>query len=243
MSKRNQFYKYYSTPKEERFDLLEKSAAVNASTNREFDFKGDAIEYSVVVRADLNGYSKWAKDKTIADRVELLDDFFSHAAKYMSIFNGVYFRDEGDCLVVLFSDYFQNRADKADILMFCKSMVNAVYGKDKLTAKCCVAGGEIAYYQKSHEKQSDDWSAEGQAFVNAHRLESSVESKPRIYIYDEEQIDMVFKNVVAPEIRWAPAGTKAAWTVYQDEKYQVEGLGLKGGWANISYFENNNLVH
>ena len=238
MSKRSRFYEYYVQPRESRYELLEKAAAVQSSTNREYDFKGKAVQYSIVVRADLNGYSKWAKDKKIEERVKLLDDFFTHAALLMQKYNGIYFRDEGDCLVILFSIYFDNGFQNADVRAFCKGIVSKKYGADSLTAKCCVSGGEIAYYQKLHEIGSFDWSAEGQPFVNAHRLEAAIESKPRIYLFNDDEIDSVFSSIVLPTIQWAPSGSNTSvWTVSQGEKYQVQGVGKNGGWVKIAYFE------
>src|SRR5262245_3296002 len=83
-------------------DRLEKSAA----SAQVFEFHGEAVLYSVVVRSDLNGYSAWARDKRPSDRAALLDQFFSFAVPELQLHGGVYFRDEGDCIVGLFSEYF-----------------------------------------------------------------------------------------------------------------------------------------
>lgn len=71
-NRRNQLFNFYSNPADQRKNIIEK-AAVGSSR---YEYKGEAVAYSVVVRVDLNGYSKWAIDKSIADRVNLLNDFF-----------------------------------------------------------------------------------------------------------------------------------------------------------------------
>lgn len=230
MSKRSQFYNYYSQPKANRSIQLFEKASATASSSL---FKGTSTKYTIVVRADLNGYSKWIREKgtDIKDRVELLDDYFSHVVSLLPSHNGIYFRDEGDCLVILFSPYFHPNLLFTNIMNFCEQVVQKTYGTDKLTAKCCVAAGEVTYYQKGHEEVSGDWSAEGDPFVHAARLEAAVDSKPRVYYFED-----FFKAFIHSETKWVQPGEKASWK-YDNKSYTVPGLGLQGGKAGVSYVE------
>jgi hypothetical protein len=232
MSKRQSVYDYYIKPREQRNVTQIDRASASAVLASPYYFKGEQTAYTVVVRADLNGYSKWAKEKKIEDRVALLDEYFTHVISLMPHTKAVYFRDEGDCIVALFSSYF-NDALWPDVKKFCEGIVSKKYGADKLTAKCCLADGEVAYYQKVHEKLTNDWSAEGEPFVTAHRLESTVDSEPRIYYPDS-----MFQENIKPNISWAPVGQSAPWT-YNIANYQVPGLGNQGGWSKYSYLECN----
>ena len=110
----------------------------------------------------------------------------------MDQYGGVYFRDEGDCIISLFSSYFGLEDPYAPVDNFCKAVVRARYGIDQLTAKAIVAEGEIAFYQKSNEVGTGDWSAEGEPFIRALRVEQAVESKRQIYYFAEEY-DMLFQ--------------------------------------------------
>lgn len=164
---------------------IKEAAAATAITDR-YLFTGDGLCDGVVVRVDLNGYSAWAQDRLMIYRVNLLNDFFTKVLNYMDQYGGVYFRDEGDCIISLFSSYFGLEDPYAPVDNFCKAVVSARYGIDQLTAKAIVAEGEIAFYQKSNEVGTGDWSAEGEPFIRAIRVEQAVESKRQIYYFAEE---------------------------------------------------------
>lgn len=188
-------------------------------------FRGPAISKGVVVRADLNGYSNWTQDRSIIERVALLNDFFTKVIEYLAKYGGIYFRDEGDCIVAIFSPYFNQvpYAPVDDALCqkvdaFCKEVVSKQYGTDRLTAKASVAVGKIVIYQKWHERDTDDWSAEGYPFVRAIRLEQAVESKQAIYYFADEY-DGLFKKYT----RQATRGERYYWQQY--DYIQVQGLG------------------
>lgn len=204
----------------------------SSAASDKYRFNGARIANAVVVRADLNKYSKWALDKPIAKRAELLSEFFSKVVRELDTSGGIYFRDEGDCVVGLFSNYFSPSFSYRQAEPFCKAVVGSTYGTDKLTAKCCVAMGEIAIYQKAHEVGTDDWSAEGQPFVNAARLELSVPSKPAVFYFENE-----FKQTILPTLNFVGAGNRYYW-LHDTENIQVPGLGLNGGWAEIHVVEH-----
>jgi class 3 adenylate cyclase len=201
-----------------------------ASADR-FNYRGPAIKGSVVVRTDLNGYSTWARERSIADRVALLDDFFTQVMLELERCGGVYFRDEGDCIVSLFSDYFTTSGDFASVRSFCLMTTARRYGTPKLTAKTSVASGQLAFFQKGHEQGSEDWSAEGEPFVKAARLEQAVDSKQRVYWYAEE-----YDALFAESASTASSGGKAYWRE-ERESIQVPGLQLSGGWSEVVYWE------
>ena len=170
-----------------------KEAAAAAATSR-YLFRGNRLSAGVVVRIDLNEYSGWVQSRTISDRVELLDDFFTKVVGYLDKYHGIYFRDEGDCIVSLFSSYFENLRDSPYrcARQFCESVVSGCYGIDGLTAKAIVAAGKIAIYQKSHEVDTQDWSAEGEPFVSAARLEQAVNSTQSIYYFADACNDYIY---------------------------------------------------
>lgn len=205
-----------------------------AVASEKYRYKGDQIVNAIVVRADLNNYSKWAADKPMPSRVKLLSEFFTEVVKDLDVYGGIYFRDEGDCVVGVFSKYFSNSVSNKDIQPFCKAVVGKTYGAAKLSAKCCVAIGQIAIYQKAHEAGSDDWSAEGQPFVNAARLEHSVPSKPAVFYFNHE-----FKPAIEQTINYRTTGAPGRYFwEHETQAMQVAGLGFEGGWTDIRVIEH-----
>ena len=199
-----------------------KEAAAAAATSR-YLFHGNRLSAGVVVRIDLNEYSDWVRGRTISDRVDLLDDFFTKVVGYLDKYQGIYFRDEGDCIVSLFSPYFQKlRNPFIYARQFCKAVVGGYYGIDRLTAKAVVAAGRIAIYQKSHEVDTHDWSAEGEPFVSAARLEQAVESKQNIYYFTHECNDYIYYFV--DEIDCISGRiNRAGYRAWLNEKYISRG--------------------
>lgn len=231
MSRRQRFSEFYKHPHNMRivkndagdsFHLVEKSAA----SADKYSFRGDKEVHAVVVRCDLNGFTKWSNEHSLDARKELLGEFFSHIMSKLEPSGGIYFRDEGDCLIALFSAYF-NPINYQTIESFCQSVVGREYGKDKLSAKACVACGEIAIYQKPHEAGSDDWSADGPAFVNAVRLEQAVDSKPQVNFFADE-----YEEHFESGTSYAKPGQTYYW-IASNESKQVAGLGFEGGWVEL----------
>jgi len=137
----------------------------------------------------------------------------------MDQYGGIYFRDEGDCIISLFSSYFGLEDPYAPVDKFCKAVVRARYGTDRLTAKAIVAEGEIAFYQKSNEIVTGDWSAEGEPFIRAIRVEQAVESKQRIYYFADEYDALFSQYTKEPAL-----GKRYYWQWYY--KYEeIQGLG------------------
>lgn len=192
-----------------------------------YEYRGAGFWNTIVVRCDLNGYSGWARDKTIEQRVNLLNDFFSTVVPFLDQHGGIYFRDEGDCIVSVFSGYFQLGATPERVRGFCQAVVSRTYGADGLSAKAIVACGPVAYFQKSHEVGTDDWSAEGEPFVRAARLEQAIESRAHIVFFQDEH-DQFF----AAQAQVASPGERYYWAV-EARSVQVAGLGLAGGWTDI----------
>jgi hypothetical protein len=95
--------------------ILEKAVAGAV----EFPFRGSEIVFAVVTRSDLNGYSAWARTHSAAQRASQLDSFFSAVVPAIELGGGVFFRDEGDCIVALFSNYFQREASYDSIEAYC----------------------------------------------------------------------------------------------------------------------------
>jgi class 3 adenylate cyclase len=225
-SRRAQFHDYYAG----------RSAAVllakSASAANRYAFRGAAVAHAVVVRADLNGYSDWSRDRPIGERVTLLNDFFAVAVPALERNCGIYFRDEGDCVVAIFSDYFGLACTYESVATFCQAISSQQYGKNRLTAKCVVACGNVAFFQKGNEVGTDDWSAEGEPFVRAARLEAAIERKARIYYFAHE-----YDRHFASGTNYAKPGDKYYWTVNR-ESLQVQGLGLAGGWVDTVNFEH-----
>src|SRR5690606_37347495 len=114
---------------------------------------------------------------------------------------------------------------------FCKLTAQGNYGEAGLTAKVTVSFGSVAYFQKAHEQGTEDWSAEGDPFVQCARLEQAVESKQRVYL-----LDPLYKALFQPSENYAAAGERYYWTT-TTVNVQVEGLGLSGGWAQVSQHE------
>jgi class 3 adenylate cyclase len=207
--------------------LLTKSAAA-ANT---IPFRGNSIAFAAVVRTDLNGYSKWAREKTAAERAAQLDAFFSVVVPQIDRHGGVFFRDEGDCIVALFSDYFQRGASNDSVERYCMNVTALSFGPQQLTAKTTVACGDVAIFQKRHEIASGDWSAEGEAFVTSARLEAALSSTRQIVMRADEY-DRNFANT---RNKAAP-GARAVWQIVR-ESVQVQGLGAPGGWIEIVKYE------
>lgn len=198
------------------------------SSASRYQYRGEALNDTLVVRCDLNGYSGWAKDKAITERVRLLNAFFSYVVPQLGSFGGIYFRDEGDCIVSLFSDYFQTGSTPQSARAFCQAVVSKTYGADGLAAKAVVTHGPVAYFQKSHEAGSDEWSAEGHPFVAAARLEQAIESKPQIVFFLE-----TFQRLFWANQPLAGTGETYHWDI-NTENRRVEGLNLPGGWAELA---------
>ncbi len=215
----------------QRDGTLLKEAAAAAATEKRYQFRGSDLSDGVVVRVDLNGYSDRTQDRPIGYRVSLLNNFFTKVLEYLDEYNGIYLRDEGDCIVSLFSSYFGVMDPYSQVENFCKKVVSKYYGVDQLTAKAIVAAGEIAIYQKSHEVRTGDWSAEGEPFVRAVRLEQAVESNQHIYYFADEYRELFSRYTVS-----ANMGEKYYWILgYRNE--QVQGLRLSGGWVKLAINE------
>lgn len=231
MSKRSNTYGFYTRPQ----NLTGYGLADLRTTTIEdlYKFKGNQFVWGLVVRADLNGYSKWASGVEIGERVTLLNDFFTKTLTSLEKANGIYFRDEGDCIVAIFSNYFRSYTSNS-VLDYCRSVIGQTYGSINLSAKCCVASGGIAIYQKSHEQGTEDWSAEGAPFVNCHRLETVVDSQPMIYFFNDDNVDKVYKDFFKPNINFVSFGEPAVWTANDNFKLQVPGLGQAGGWVDLA---------
>lgn len=220
--RRTLIHDFYRQSGPQRLEVLRKAAA---AVDR-YPFKGDAIDYTVLVRTDLNGYSSWARERDIATRVKLLDDFFSAVVPRVEAHGGVFYRDEGDCIVALFSGYFATGANFEKAELFCMWAASQTYGSPKLGAKCAVACGDVAYFQKAHEAGTADWSAEGEPFVRSARLEHALPSGPQVAFFKEDyDAHFVTTNMAAP-------GGSGGWNVNR-EKLQVPGLSLTGGWTDV----------
>lgn len=176
-NRRSRIHEFYS-PRYELRSLQERAAAAAAAATGRYGFHGASLVNAVVVRTDLNGFSAWARDKPAAVRATVLDNFFTRLIPTLTAAGGVYFRDEGDCIVSLFSDYFGDWSYQA-AEAFCLTAGTLEYGAPRLSAKSVVVCGTIAIYQKAHEVGSDDWSAEGDPFVRAARLETAISSNNR----------------------------------------------------------------
>lgn len=209
--------------------MFEQIIAKAAAAPDRYKFKDPSFEPAIIVRADLNGYSNWAATKTIAQRVQLLDDFFSRVVPLLENRRGVFFRDEGDCIIGLFAAYFSPEVTYADAEAFAMTTVNGEYGAARLTAKCAVSVGDVAIFQKAHEAGTEDWSAEGQPFVKAARLEQAIASKKQV-VYYKTDYDAYFSKT---NVNTSGQGS---WNV-KNEKLQVPGLSLAGGWTDVTVLE------
>ena len=229
-NRRARIQDFYSRSSMDLRSLVEKAAAQGR-----FAFRGPAVVDGVVVRTDLNGYSAWARDKQAAERAAVLDDFFSRVIPLLNSAGGVYFRDEGDCLVALFSNYFGAGWSHASAEAFSMHAGVNEYGKPKLTAKSSIACGRIAVYQKAHEVGTEDWSAEGDPFIRAGRLETAIASKQQIAFFAEDYDAHFSTTNVATS-----TATPAAWNMKR-EKLQVQGLGAVGGWTDVVLLERRQV--
>lgn len=219
---------YYRSKGDSTWTLLEKAAA-SAS---QYAYRGDQVTLGAVVRVDLNGYSAWAADHSLRERVDLLDAFFSVVVPKLNERRGIFFRDEGDCIVGVFSPYFGMGFEFDWVVNFARDAARETYGTPGLSAKVTVAThSQVAFFQKAHERGSSDWSAEGQPFVNAARLEQAIPSKRRIY-FDAAEYDHLYTSSV-PIVT---SGSPYYWRL-EREKLQVPGLGLPGGWTELVYLE------
>lgn len=222
-SRRGRIQEFYATPRDHRLEILEKAAAGAQA----FAFTGAQVVDAVVVRTDLNGYSDWSRDRPIQDRAALLDEFFSSVVPDLNQCGGVFFRDEGDCIVSLFTKYFGQEPTFDSVERFCMRACSRHYGQSRLSAKTVVAHGNVAIFQKAHEIGSQDWSAEGDAFIRAARLENAVPSKQEITFFADEYDAsfQVTENIVAP-------GRPVTFSVNR-ESLQVPGLAFSGGWSDV----------
>lgn len=222
--RRNMLSHYY----EQRYRDNPREIEIRMSAaDQNYSYRGESVQSGAVVRIDLNGYSDWANNRPIEQRVNLLRDFFSKVVDSLYKHDGIYFRDEGDCIVALFSSYFEIgiRSPYESAHKFCREVVrSAVDNSDELKAKAIVATGDIAFYQKLHEIQSGDWSAEGEPFVNAVRVEQAVESKSQVYYFADEYDDL-FKRF---------ASDVHCWKVEEGENRQIQGLRKQGGWVKLT---------
>ena len=209
-------------------DTLIKEAAAAAATEKRYQFRGPDLSDGVVVRVDLNGYSDRTQGRSIGYRVKLLNNFFTKVLEYLDECKGIYFRDEGDCVVSIFSTYFGLAEPYASVEDFCKKVVSGYYGIDGLTAKAIVATGKIAIYQKSHEVGTGDWSAEGEPFVKAVRLEQTVESKQQIYYFSDE-----YRELFSQYTRLANTRGTYYWQL-ERRNAQVQGMRLPGEGVELA---------
>lgn len=207
---------------------MEKAAAAAL-----FPFKGAQVVHGVVTRTDLNGYSSWARDRSARERAAVLDAFFSRVVPEIETAGGVFFRDEGDCIVALFSDYFERGTSYAKVRSYFMAVTPLLYGAPQISAKTVIACGQVAIFQKQHEVTTGDWSSEGEPFVRAARLEHSVNSTRQIVMYEDD-----YDSYFAPVAVYASPGTRAPWTSYR-ESLQVPGLGASGGWVKVVRLEYN----
>lgn len=195
-------------------------------------FPGAGIYDGVVVRIDLNGYSDWAQGQAIANRARLLNAFFTKVITSLNMYDGLYFRDEGDCVVALFSENLGSADPYRSAYYFCMQVIeDSVTNNDPLKAKAIVSTGEMAFYQKLHEIEVSDWSAEGEPFVKAVRMEQAVDSKPQIYFFQDE-FNRHFNQYV--QRSFFPQPNQSYWKICHGEKERIQGLRKAGGWATLT---------
>ncbi len=203
-----------------------------SAAERRYKFQKPGVCDGAVVRIDLNGYSDWTQSRTIVERANLLNAFFTKVVDCLDKYGGIYFRDEGDCIVAIFSSYFETASPYVSADAFCKEVIgSSVDNNDPLKAKAIVAVGEMAFYQKLHEVATGDWSAEGEPFVRAVRMEQAVESKPQIYYFANE-----YDALIRPKTSSSGFVKKYYWT-YRYEKKQIQGLKKSGGWEKLAIVE------
>lgn len=221
---RQQFSDYY---RKKNLSILEQALYKSESLkDSRYTFKGEINKFTVVVRCDLNGYSTWSHDKKMPQKIHMLDSFFSTIVPLIDDHNGIYYREEGDCIIALFSPYFTSSVSWANVISFCRKATSRRYGTgaNTLTIKTIVNCGDVTYFQKTHEQGSNEWSAEGYAFIQSARFEHAVESEPRIYLFEDECDNFFIKNL--PELK-----DKA-----NRKSIQIPGLKLPSGWQKIAYF-------
>jgi hypothetical protein len=188
-----------------------------------YQYRGISRALSAVVRCDLNKYSEWCREREPEDRVPLLNEFFTHTLITAQRYGGVYYRDEGDCVVLLFSDYFGTQGSLSNVRAFTRAVSRESYGEDGLTAKSIVSAGDLVYYQKHHEQGTDEWSADGDPFIFAARVEAEAESK-RIVHYRKEEYDEHFaKSRSDDDVDWET----------KEESVRIPGLWQPGGHQKI----------
>lgn len=188
-----------------------------------YRFRGTEKALSAVVRCDLNKYSEWCREKQPEERIPLLDDFFTRTLLTAQRFGGAYFRDEGDCVVLLFSDYFGTSDSLSRVRAFSRAVSREKYGTDLLTAKSTVSAGELVYYQKSHEVVNGEWSADGDPFIVAARVESEADSKQIVH-FTKEDFDEYFSTSTSED--------SADW-VTEEQSARIPGLWKQGGHQKL----------
>jgi hypothetical protein len=195
-----------------------------------FPYRGPGIADSAVARADLNGYSEWSRDRPALERALLLDDFFSYAVPEIDRHGGVFFRDEGDCVVALFSTYFNPDLTTDRVERYCMRVGSQTYGSANLTASVSLAFGNVAFFQKRHEIGTDDWSAEGEPFVTSARIEAALTSIPQVVMLAED-----YRARLASSTNRTPPGASRPpfWLIGEPEPMQIQGLGRPGGWVDV----------
>jgi hypothetical protein len=100
-----------------------------------WNFNGPAIANAIVVRVDLNGYSKWARENTLTERVQMLNDYYQHVIPLAYKYGGAFYRDEGDCIVVVYSTYFSRATWTFDsVEAFCMLSAARDYAGGDLSA-------------------------------------------------------------------------------------------------------------
>ena len=202
--------------------LGDSRSTVFSAASERYKFRKEGKFITAVVRCDLNNFSGWCDEKTTSQRVELLDDFFSKTVGMLERMGGVYFRDEGDCILALFSDYFNLPEPILAARNFCRTVSAQKYGNDSLTSKSIVSIGPVVYYQKSFEKISGDWSADGDPFIFASRLEAEAQSSQVVHFFKED-FDQHYKGDLFDSKHWNTV----------EEKIRVAGIKAEGGWTRI----------
>ena len=91
-----------------------------SAAERRYKFQKPGVCDGAVVRIDLNGYSDWTQSRTIVERANLLNAFFTKVVDCLDKYGGIYFRDEGDCIVAIFSSYFETASPYVSADAFCK---------------------------------------------------------------------------------------------------------------------------
>ena len=77
-------------------------------------------------------------------------------------------------------------------------------------------------YQKSNEVCTKDWSAEGEPFVRAVRIEQAVESKQQIYYFADEYDELFIQYTQYTEE--PVVGKKYYWQLDRKDE-EIQGLG------------------